>query len=61
MENLQKLLNKSLKEYEITFSHPWTNNEYPCVTKSIEDISKELYKQIMTYGECNVKIRRYFS
>lgn len=61
MENLQKLLNKSLKEYEIIFSRPWTNNEYPCVIKSIEDISKELYKQIMTYGECNVKIRRYFS
>ena len=61
MENLQKLLDESLKEYEITFSHPWTNNEYPCVTKSIEEISKELYKQIITYGECKVKIYRHFS
>ena len=56
MENLKELINEQLQEYTIIFSDPWTNNEYSCFT--MEDISKELFKQIMLFGETNVKIRR---
>ena len=56
MENLKELINKQLQEYTIIFSDPWANNKYPCFT--MEDISKELFKQIILFGETNVKIRR---
>lgn len=55
MENLSKLINGLLKEYEIIFSHPWF--KYPSCS-SMEDISRNLFKQIILFGETNVKIRR---
>lgn len=54
MENLQKLINQSLQEYTITFSHPWFNNELFVSCDTIEELSQEIFKQIMMYGECKV-------
>ena len=58
MENLQKLLNQSLQEYTITFFHPWFNNELFVSCNTIEELSQQIFEQIMMYGECKYKVTR---